>query len=57
MFISAPFVMVGYAMFLGSTEPKIRYAATFLIAIGAFSFVSSCSHWAESWCLPPASES
>ncbi|KAL6870369.1 major facilitator superfamily domain-containing protein [Trichoderma novae-zelandiae] len=35
---SAPMVMVGYAMFLGSTEPKVRYGATFLIASSAFSF-------------------
>ncbi|KAK0644421.1 beta-lactamase/transpeptidase-like protein [Cercophora newfieldiana] len=27
---SAPLVMVGYAMFLGSTNPRVRYAATFL---------------------------
>ncbi|KAK5657148.1 hypothetical protein OQA88_3205 [Cercophora sp. LCS_1] len=27
---SAPLVMAGYAMFLGSRDPKVRYAATFL---------------------------
>lgn len=36
--ISAPFMMVGYIMFLASTSPSVRYAATFLIAIGAFPF-------------------
>lgn len=35
---SAPMVMVGYAMFLATTEPKVRYGATFLIASSAFSF-------------------
>ncbi|KAK1251486.1 hypothetical protein MKX07_006965 [Trichoderma sp. CBMAI-0711] len=35
---SAPMVMVGYAMFLGTTEPKVRYGATYLIASSAFSF-------------------
>ncbi|PTB62354.1 MFS general substrate transporter [Trichoderma citrinoviride] len=35
---SAPMVMVGYAMFLGSAEPKVRYGATFLVASSAFSF-------------------
>jgi len=28
--LSAPLVMIGYAMFLGSTNPRVRYAATFL---------------------------
>jgi len=27
---SVPLVMIGYAMFLGSTNPRVRYAATFL---------------------------
>ncbi|KAK0622775.1 major facilitator superfamily domain-containing protein [Immersiella caudata] len=27
---SAPLVMIGYAMFLGSVNPRVRYAATFL---------------------------
>lgn len=34
--LSAPMVMVGYAMFLGSTDQKVRYGATFLIASSAF---------------------
>lgn len=34
--LTAPLVMVGYAMFLGTTDPKARYAATFLIASSAF---------------------
>jgi hypothetical protein len=33
---SAPFVMTGYIMFLASTNPKVRYAATFLITLAAF---------------------
>jgi len=37
---SGPLMMAGYAMFLGTdtTQPMVRYAATFLIAIGAFQF-------------------
>ncbi|KAL7790096.1 major facilitator superfamily domain-containing protein [Trichoderma afarasin] len=34
--LSAPMVMIGYAMFLGSTDQKVRYGATFLIASSAF---------------------
>lgn len=38
--LCSPLVMVGYAMFLGTTEvesqAKVRYAATFLIASSAF---------------------
>ncbi|KHO01643.1 Major facilitator superfamily domain, general substrate transporter [Metarhizium album ARSEF 1941] len=35
--LSAPLVMVGYCMFLGSTQPSVRYAATFVIAMSTFS--------------------
>jgi len=43
--ISVPCVMIGYIMFLATSvhEPMIRYAATFLIAIGAFSFGALCN--------------
>jgi MFS family permease len=34
---SAPLVMVGYSMFLGSQNQTVRYAATFLIASSTFS--------------------
>lgn len=34
---SAPLVMVGFSMFLGSTNQSVRYAATFLIASSTFS--------------------
>lgn len=34
--LTAPLVMVGYAMFLGSLNAQVRYAATFLIAASAF---------------------
>ncbi|TPX10034.1 uncharacterized protein E0L32_001231 [Thyridium curvatum] len=37
MVISAPLTMVGYIMFLASNVAKVRYAATFLIALSAFS--------------------
>jgi len=40
LIIGAPFMMIGYAMFLGTsnTQPLVRYAATFLITAGAFAF-------------------
>ena len=43
--VSAPLCMIGYIMFLATTtaEPQTRYGATFLIAIGAFSFGSLCN--------------
>ena len=34
--LSAPMVMVGYCMFLGSQDQSVRYGATFLIASSAF---------------------
>jgi MFS family permease len=41
--ISAPFMMAGYIMFLTTTNSQVRYGATFLIAMGAFSFGSLCN--------------
>lgn len=41
--VSAPLMMVGYIMFLASTDPNVRYGATFLIAAGAFSFGALCN--------------
>lgn len=40
---SAPLMMVGYIMFLASEAPHVRYAATFIIASGAFSFGALCN--------------
>jgi MFS family permease len=42
---STPFMMVGYIMFLATTEQQkmVRYAATFIIAAGAYSFGSLCN--------------
>ncbi|KAK5130935.1 hypothetical protein LTR08_001538 [Meristemomyces frigidus] len=42
---SAPFMMIGYIMFLATdvTDHMTRYAATFLIALGAFSFGALCN--------------
>ncbi|KAJ3494791.1 hypothetical protein NLG97_g3847 [Lecanicillium saksenae] len=34
--LSAPLVMVGYSMFLGSHDASVRYGATFLISSSAF---------------------
>lgn len=41
--ISAPLVMIGYIMFLASKAGHTRYAATFLIAAGAYSFGALCN--------------
>jgi Na+/melibiose symporter-like transporter len=41
--ISAPLMMIGYIMFLGSKEPMVRYGATFIIASGAFAFGALCN--------------
>ncbi len=41
--ISAPLMMAGYIMFLASTTGSVRYGATFLIAMGAFSFGALCN--------------
>lgn len=43
MIAGAPLMMVGYVMFLASTEPQVRYGATFIIASGAFSFGALCN--------------
>ncbi|KAK7060298.1 hypothetical protein VNI00_001063 [Paramarasmius palmivorus] len=41
--IGVPMVMAGYIMFLASKDPQVRYAATFLIASGAFIFGPLCN--------------
>lgn len=41
--ICAPLMMCGYIMFLASTNPQVRYGATFLIASGAFAFGALCN--------------
>ncbi|SCZ99612.1 BZ3500_MvSof-1268-A1-R1_Chr3-1g06151 [Microbotryum saponariae] len=46
MTVSAPLMIIGYAMFVASTNPQVRYASCFLIASGAFSFGSFCNTWA-----------
>lgn len=43
LIISAPLMMVGYIMFLASPQPLVRYAATFIIASGAYSFGALCN--------------
>lgn len=45
MMVSAPFIVAGYACFVGTTNPTVRYSATFLIAIGAFSFGALTNAW------------
>jgi len=39
----APLIMMGYIMFLASTNPHVRYGATFVVASGAFFFGALCS--------------
>lgn len=39
----APLIMIGYIMFLATTDPMARYGATFLIASGAFAFGALCN--------------
>jgi Na+/melibiose symporter-like transporter len=41
--LGAPLMMIGYIMFLASTDGQTRYGATFLIASGAFSFGALCN--------------
>ncbi|EMC98928.1 hypothetical protein BAUCODRAFT_64805 [Baudoinia panamericana UAMH 10762] len=41
--ISAPLIMIGYILFLASTNPQVRYGATFIITSGAFSFGALCN--------------
>ena len=41
--ICAPLMMAGYVMFLATTDPQVRYAATFLIASGSFAFGALCN--------------
>lgn len=41
--MSTPLMMIGYIMFLASTNPQVRYGATFLIAAGAFSYGALCN--------------
>lgn len=40
---NAPLMMIGYIMFLASTNPSVRYGATFIIASGAFAFGALCN--------------
>ncbi|GJN93535.1 hypothetical protein Rhopal_006592-T1 [Rhodotorula paludigena] len=47
MVISAPFMMIGYIMYLASIDPQVRYAASFMVALGAFSFGAFCNAWAS----------
>ncbi|KPV77718.1 uncharacterized protein RHOBADRAFT_31279 [Rhodotorula graminis WP1] len=46
MLLSSPFVTIGYIMYLSSMNPQVRYAAAFMVAIGAFSFGALCTAWA-----------
>lgn len=39
----APVVMAGYIMYLASADQQIRYAASFLVACGAFAYGALCS--------------
>jgi MFS family permease len=41
--MSAPCVMIGYIMYLASTNPHVRYGASFIIAFGAFTAGAQCN--------------
>lgn len=41
--ICSPFMITGYVMFLATTNPHVRYGASFLIAAGAFPFRALCN--------------
>ncbi|KAK4048227.1 hypothetical protein OIV83_004932 [Microbotryomycetes sp. JL201] len=47
MIVSAPFMILGYALFVGTLNPQARYAGTFFVAIGAFSFGALVNSWAS----------
>ncbi|EON63589.1 hypothetical protein W97_02817 [Coniosporium apollinis CBS 100218] len=40
---SAPLMMIGYILFLASTNAQVRYGATFLITSGAFAYGALCN--------------
>jgi hypothetical protein len=40
MILSTPFIIIGYIMFLASTNYTVRYAATLLIAGFTFSYIA-----------------
>ncbi|GAA5890593.1 hypothetical protein JCM8208_004926 [Rhodotorula glutinis] len=46
LLICAPFVTVGYILYLSSMQPQIRYAAAFLVATGSFAFGAMTTTWA-----------
>ncbi|PWY98225.1 MFS general substrate transporter [Testicularia cyperi] len=46
VFISALFMLTGYAMFLGSTNLNVRYAAAFVTCMGAFAQGALLPAWA-----------
>ncbi|KAA8646663.1 uncharacterized protein ATNIH1004_005338 [Aspergillus tanneri] len=41
--VCAPLMMIGYIMFLATTDKKTQYGATFLIASGSFTFGALCN--------------
>ncbi|GAA5867016.1 hypothetical protein JCM8547_008410 [Rhodosporidiobolus lusitaniae] len=45
MCASAPFMIIGYIMYVASLDPLVRYAAAFMVAIGAFNFGAFCTAW------------
>ncbi|SCV72258.1 BQ2448_4952 [Microbotryum intermedium] len=45
MSLTAPVMIVGYALFVVSDDATVRYGACFLIASGCFALVSSCNTW------------
>ncbi|BGP16971.1 hypothetical protein JCM10213v2_004980 [Rhodosporidiobolus nylandii] len=45
MLLSSPLMVIGYAIYCATMDPHARYAASFLVAAGAFSFGALCTAW------------
>ncbi|POY71126.1 hypothetical protein BMF94_5883 [Rhodotorula taiwanensis] len=45
MLLSAPFMIIGFVLYIISLRPQIRYAAAFMVAIGAFNFGALATAW------------
>jgi hypothetical protein len=46
MLLSAPWMILGYVIYCATLNPMARYAAAFMVAVGAFSFGAFCTTWA-----------
>ncbi|TNY19435.1 putative MFS transporter [Rhodotorula diobovata] len=46
MVVCAPFVTIGYSLYISSMDPQVRYAAAFMVATGSFAFGALTTAWA-----------